>query len=297
MADRPTIASVPQSQSELEFFDLALDLMVIVGFDGNYKRVNPAYERTLGYPAGELLSRPFLEFVHPEDLPSLRDVFGELVDGDRNDVIGFENRVICGDGSVRWLEWNTRTMPERGVVFGVGRDVTDRRRADAELREAHRMVEASRDELARLAEEQTALQRVATLVAHGTSQEELFTAVVVEVGRVFAVEDVALARYESDATMTTVAISERLADSLPVRTRWPLPGKNVSAVVLETGRSARIDSYGEVSGRPGVAIREQGPGSAVAAPILVEGSVWGVMTLASTEPLPSDTEARLASFA
>src|SRR4051794_35145801 len=173
MADRPTIASVPQSQSELEFFDLALDLMVIVGFDGNYKRVNPAYERTLGYPPGVLLSRPFLEFVHPEDLPSLRDVFGELVDGDRNDVIGFENRVICGDASVRWLEWNTRTMPERGVVFGVGRDVTDRRRADAELREAHRMVAASRDELARLAEEQTALQRVATLVAHGTSQEEL----------------------------------------------------------------------------------------------------------------------------
>jgi PAS domain S-box-containing protein len=297
MADWPTIASVPRSESELEFFDLALDLMVIVGFDGNYKRVNPAYERTLGYPPGELLSRPFLEFVHPDDLPSLRDVFGELVDGDRNDVIGFENRVICGDGSVRWLEWNTRTMPERGVVFGVGRDVTDRRRADAELREAHRMVEASRDELARLAEEQTALQRVATLVAHGTSQEELFTAVVVEVGRVFGVEDVGLARYESDATMTTVAISERLADSFPVGTRWPLPAKNVTAVVVETGRSARIDSYGDVSGRPGVAIREKGPGSAVAAPIVVEGCVWGAMTLASTEPLPADTEARLASFA
>src|SRR4051794_15294443 len=148
MADRPTIASVPQSQSELEFFDLALDLMVIVGFDGNYKRVNPAYERTLGYPPGVLPSRPFLEFVHPEDLPSLRDVFGELVDGDRDDVIGFENRVICRDGSVRWLQWNTRTMPERGVIFGVGRDVTARRRADAELREAHRMAEASRDALA-----------------------------------------------------------------------------------------------------------------------------------------------------
>jgi hypothetical protein len=189
-------------------------------------------------------------------------VFGELVDGDRNDVIGFENRVICGDGSVRWLEWNTRTMPERGVVFGVGRDVTDRRRADAELREAHRMVEASRDELARLAEEQTALQRVATLVAHGTSQAELFTAVVVEVGRVFAVEDVGLARYEPDATMTTVAISARLADSFPVGTRWPLGEKNVSAVVLETGRSARIDSYGDVSGRLGLAIREQDLSSA-----------------------------------
>jgi signal transduction histidine kinase len=159
------------------------------------------------------------------------------------------------------------------------------------------MVAASRDELARRAEEQTALQRVATLVAHGTSQEELFRAVVAAVGRAFAVEDVGLARYESDATMTTVAISERLADSFPVGSRWPLGGKNVSAVVSETGRSARIDSYGDVSGRLGVAIREQGLSSAVAAPIVVEGCVWGVMTLASTKPLPADTEARVASFA
>jgi PAS domain S-box-containing protein len=291
--------SVPQSQGELEeFFDLALDLMVIVGFDGYVKRVNPAYERTLGYSLRELRSRPFLEFVDPEDRALLRDLVGELVDGDRNDVIGFENRVICSDGSVRWLQWNTRTMSERGVIFGVGRDVTDRRRADAELREAHRTVEASRDELARLAEEQAALRRVATLVAHGTSPEELFSAVVEEVGRLFVGEHAALARYESDATMTLVAISGRLVDSFPVGGRWPLGGESVSAVVFETGRSARIDSYGRVSGRLGVAIRERGLNSAVAAPIVVEGRVWGVMILASTEhPLPADTEARLASFA
>jgi PAS domain S-box-containing protein len=140
---------VPQSGSELEqFFDLALDLMVIVGVDGYVRRVNSAYERTLGYPLRELLSRPALAFVHPEDLPWVGDKLGELGRGDSDDVIGFEHRVICGDGLVRWLEWNSRAMPERGVVFGVGRDVTDRRRADAELREAHRMLEASRDALA-----------------------------------------------------------------------------------------------------------------------------------------------------
>jgi PAS domain S-box-containing protein len=138
--------SLPQAQSELEFFDLALDLMVIVGFDGYFKRVNAAYERTLGDPLRELLSRPALEFVHPEDLPTVRDQLREFVDGKH--VNGVEHRVICGDGSVRWFQWNTRTVPERGVVFAVGRDVTDRRRADLELREAHRMVEASRAELA-----------------------------------------------------------------------------------------------------------------------------------------------------
>jgi PAS domain S-box-containing protein len=289
--------SLPQSQSELEeLFDLALDLMVIVGFDGYVKRVNPAYERTLGYPLRELLSRPFLEFVHPEDRPLLRDVFGELVDGDRNDVIGVEYRVICRDGSVRWLQWNSRTIPERGVIFALGRDVTDRRRDDAELREAHRMVEASRDELARLAEEQTALRRVATLVAHGTSPEELFTAVVLEVGRVFPAEHATLCRYEPGATMTIVAISKGL-DGFPVGSRWPLGGKNVSTVVFETGRSARIDNYGDASGRLGAAASERGFVSSVGAPIVVEGRLWGVMSVPSTEPLPADTEARLASFA
>jgi PAS domain S-box-containing protein len=106
------------------------------------------YERTFGYPLRELLSRPFLETVHPEDRPSVREKFGELVHGDSDDVSGFENRVICGDGSVGWIQWNSQTMPERGLIFAVGRDVTDRRRADAALREAQRMVEASRDELA-----------------------------------------------------------------------------------------------------------------------------------------------------
>jgi PAS domain S-box-containing protein len=287
--------SVPQSESELEeFFDLALDLMVIVGFDGDVKRMNSAYERTLGYPLRELLSRPFLEFVHPEDRTSVRDQFREFGGGD-NDVVGFEHRVICRDGSVRWLQWNTRTMPERGVIFALGRDVTDRRHADAELREAHQMVEASRDELARLAEEQAALRRVATLVAHGTSPEELFTAVVLEVGRVFPAEHATLCRYEPDATMTTVAISKGLADSFPVGSRWPLG--NVSAVVFETGRPARIDSYADLSD-PGAAtaFREVGVRSAVGTPVVVDGRLWGVMTLASTEPLPAATEARLVSF-
>jgi PAS domain S-box-containing protein len=289
---------VPQSQTEFEeFFDLALDLMVIAGFDGSIRRVNPAYERTLGYPVRELLSRPFLETVHPEDVAHVRNVFGELVDADRDDVIGFENRVICGDGSVRWLQWNTRTVRERSVVFGVGRDVTDRRRADAELREAQRTAEASRDELARLAEEHAALRRVATLVAHGAPPEALFTAVVKEVARVFPGVHATLARYESDGTATVVAISERRAHGFPVGSRWALGGKNVRTMVFETGRSARNDSYGDASGRLGVAVREQAPASVVGAPIAVEGHRWGVMTLASPEhPLPPDSEAQLASF-
>src|SRR3979409_359877 len=85
--------SVPQSESELEqFFDLSLDLLCIAGFDGYFKRVNPSLERTFGYSSRELLSRPFLEFTHPDDVQSSRDVLAELLRG--NDVLGFENRVV-----------------------------------------------------------------------------------------------------------------------------------------------------------------------------------------------------------
>jgi PAS domain S-box-containing protein len=144
VGDEPPSAQRPDSELE-RFFDLTLDLLAIAGFDGYLKRVNQAYARTHGYAIEELLARPMLDVVHPDDRDSVREALAGMLHG--NDVAGFENRVICADGSVRWLEWNTRAVPDRGIVYGVGRDVTDRRRADAELRDAHRMIEAGCDQL------------------------------------------------------------------------------------------------------------------------------------------------------
>jgi signal transduction histidine kinase len=161
----------------------------------------------------------------------------------------------------------------------------------------HSLTDVNAEIRAGLAEEQAALRRVATLVARGTPPEELFEAVAEEVERVFRVENVGIGRYESDSTMTTVAISSGLAASFPVGGRWPLGGKNLSTRVFESGRSARIDGYEDADGRLGVAMRERGLRSSVGAPIVVEGRVWGSMTVSSTkQPLPADTEARLASF-
>ena len=150
--------------------------MVIAGFDGYFKRVNPAAERILGYSRRDLLSRPFLEFLHPDDVQRTLDAFADVMSGP--DVIGFENRYRCADGSLRWIQWNSWTVTEQGLIYAVGRDVTERRRADAELREAQRMVEGSRAELRVLAAEQAALRRVATLVAKDVPPGELFRAVV-----------------------------------------------------------------------------------------------------------------------
>jgi signal transduction histidine kinase len=156
----------------------------------------------------------------------------------------------------------------------------------------------SGEDLRVLAEEQAALRRVATLVARGVPPEELFAAVTEEAGRLLSVKYAGLGRYEPDGTFTVVAWSGTGDLAPPVGSRQILGGKNVSTLVFETGRPARIDDYADVSGPLGVAAREDGVGSGVGTPVIVEGRLWGVMATyaASGQPLPADTEARLASF-
>src|ERR1700737_5025901 len=106
-------------------FELSHDAFCIAGFDGYLRRANPAFARSLGYTLDELLARPFMDNVSPDDLESVEAVLAELAAG--NDIVGFECRQVCADGSVRGFEWNTSTRPEEGFVYGGGRDVTDRR--------------------------------------------------------------------------------------------------------------------------------------------------------------------------
>ena len=127
---------------------------------------------------------------------------------------------------------------------------------------------------------------------------EVFAAVTEEVVRVLPVEYACMGRYESDEAVTFVAASGGTDTLFPTGSRLTLGGKNVTTLVAQTGRSARIDGYADASGPVGVAVREAGFRSAVGAPISVEGRLWGVMVVGSTlqERAPVDTEARLAQF-
>jgi GAF domain-containing protein len=157
----------------------------------------------------------------------------------------------------------------------------------------------SRAELAQLAEQQAALRRVATLVARGTPPEELFAAVVDEVGELLPVQSAILCRYGSDGFLTVVATRGQGVEPLPVGSRQRLGGKNLGTIVFETGRPARLDRYAETSSGPiGVAVEEAGIRSSVGAPITVEGHLWGLIAAASflEEPLPPGTESRLMQF-
>jgi signal transduction histidine kinase len=157
----------------------------------------------------------------------------------------------------------------------------------------------SRAGLARLAEEQAALRRVATLVAHAVPPAELFTAVTEEAGQLLSPDMAGMGRYESGVYLIPLASWSRTGVRLRrVGGSWPLGGDNVPTRVARTGRPARIDGHANASGPIGEAMREVGIRSAAGAPIVVEGHLWGEMFVASTleEPLPSDTAARLASF-
>jgi signal transduction histidine kinase len=157
----------------------------------------------------------------------------------------------------------------------------------------------SRATLARLAEEQAALRRVATLVARGIPPEGVFAAIAVEVGQLLPVDSASLCRYDPGGMLTFAAQWGTVVAHFPVGSRWALGGHNLGTLVLETGRPARIDSYADrSSGQLGASVREAAIRSAVATPIFVDGSLWGIIAAGSIleQPLPADTEARLASF-
>jgi signal transduction histidine kinase len=156
----------------------------------------------------------------------------------------------------------------------------------------------SRGGLARLAEEQAALRRVATLVARAVAPEELFTAVNEEVGQLLSPDIAGMGRYESGVVTSLASWSRTGVTLQDVGGRWPLGGENVPTLVAQTGRPARIDGHADASGAIGQSMREQGIRSAAGTPIIVEGHLWGMMFVGSTlkEPLALDTAARLASF-
>jgi PAS domain S-box-containing protein len=271
-----------RAQEELDrIFTQSQDLIAVADFSGRFTRVNPAAAEILGYSEEELLKRSYVDLVHPADRDRTAAETDAIAHGQATEP--FENRYIRKDGSIKVLEWTTTPDLEHRLMYTVARDVTERRQTEAEVR--------------RLAEEQAALRRVATLVARGASQSELFAVIADECAHVFGTDDIAMVRYEvHDQVM--LASSGSLKAIFPIGMRQPLGGDNAASRVFRTGRPARIDDYRTASGAIAEALRPIGLRSAVAAPIMVEGRLWGAMITATVgdEPLPAETEIRLGHF-
>jgi PAS domain S-box-containing protein len=113
------------------FFTLSIDMLCIAGFDGYFKRLNPAWERVLGYSVDELTSSPFLEFVHPDDRAATTAEMQGLFTG--QSTISFENRYRAKNGIYRWMLWNATPFPEQQLIYAAARDITERKHAEETL--------------------------------------------------------------------------------------------------------------------------------------------------------------------
>jgi two-component system cell cycle sensor histidine kinase/response regulator CckA len=118
-------------------FNLSLDMLCVVGFDGYFKQLNPAWEKTLGWSREELLARPWIEFVHPDDRPATRAAAERLRAGEP--LVSFENRYLCKDGGHRRISWNSHPLPEAGLAYAVARDITEKVALEARLRQSLKM--------------------------------------------------------------------------------------------------------------------------------------------------------------
>ena len=131
------------AEEELQrFFALSLDLLCVAGFDGYFKRVNPAWQRVLGYTDDELVSRPYLDFVHPDDRTPTTTEAGSLSGGGH--VMAFENRYRAKDGSYKWLEWAAVPYPDEQVIYAAARDITERKEAKETIARYSRDLKAAK---------------------------------------------------------------------------------------------------------------------------------------------------------
>jgi len=117
-----------RAEEELDrFFTLSLDMLCVAGFDGYFKRVNPAWEGVLGYTRDELLTRPYVDFVHPDDRGQTTTTADSLTTGAH--VLNFENRYRAKDGTYHWLQWVAVPYPSEQTIYAAARDITEQKEA------------------------------------------------------------------------------------------------------------------------------------------------------------------------
>ncbi|HEY9852625.1 MAG TPA: PAS domain S-box protein [Leptolyngbyaceae cyanobacterium] len=127
-------------QERDRFFTLPLDLLCIADTNGYFKCLNPAWEVTCGYTQAELKSKPFIEFVHPDDREATIAAVAKLARGEK--LVSLENRYLCQDGSYKWIAWNCVPFPEEGLIYAIARDISDRKQTEQTLIERNELLKS-----------------------------------------------------------------------------------------------------------------------------------------------------------
>jgi PAS domain S-box-containing protein len=282
--------------------ETTMSLVCVLDQDGRILFFNDACERVTGFRREEVIGADARDFVIP---PEEAEAFGEVLEyvwatGLSSPQVG---HWMAKDGGRKLVAWSNRLMPngDGGVALLVttGLDLSASRPYAADEGAFEGDPEAKLAEVSRLAQEQRALRRVATLVASEATPERVFTAVSEECARVLEVNASAVFRFEGDDTATIVGRHSRSGaedDAFNLGLRLPATEDTGIGQVLRTGAPARIHDYTERDGEIAESMRQMSYRSSVSAPIVVAGIMWGAVGIASAEPLPADTEARLGAF-
>lgn len=274
--EQKRVALEQESRRGARYFELSRDLLITAGFDGYFKQVNPAWVDCFGWSEQEMCSRPFLDFVHPDD-QGVTDVLAEDL-GAGGTTVNFVNRYRAKDGTYRCLEWNAIGSPEEGVIYASARDTTERRLTE-------RYIEARHEATRVLSDATTVDQALPVLL------ETIGTRMDWPIG-VFWVPS-------SDGTTTQVSCAAfwHQSDIDPAAYRSATqslvvkPGEGLAGCVLETARPRWVpDIAAEPDTHPdrARAARLDGLHACVLLPILSDEEVVAIMELVSPEELPED---------
>jgi PAS domain S-box-containing protein len=272
-----------RAQDELDrIFNLSPDLVLVADFDGYITRVNPAVKQVLDYTEDEFRAVPYLDRVHPDDREQTAGEAAALNQGKA--TLPFVNRYVRKDGSYRVIEWTAVPVVKDRLIYAVGRDITERRQAETELK--------------RLAEEQAALRHVAIMVARESPPEKVLAKVAEEVALLLGVDAAVIHRYEPDGDATVVGSWGKLGVAPRVGSRSRLDGATVPGSVYWTEGSTRFDNFERASLPLAEEAGKLGLRSAVGSPIIVNGRLWGAIAAAAfrAEPMPADAESRISQF-
>src|SRR5215210_559646 len=266
--------------------DAAPECVIAIDASGRVLDANPAAELTFGYPAGGLVGRAAGELLVLPEVHEPQEGYFErrlaAVLGRRADM-----RARRADGSCFSAEV-TITRPggrARGLYSAHLRDVSEEREAGEALQA--------------VAREQAALRRLAVAVASEADLEQVACVVTEQVGRLLGAHTANMVRYDDEPTATVVGgWSAGSVPSLPVGSAIPLDGPTVAAQVRRTGRPARVDSYDDLKGELARRLRDLGFRSAVGAPVMLSGRLWGAVMVSSVErdPFAANSERRIGEF-
>ncbi|MBI1862666.1 PAS domain S-box protein [Candidatus Microgenomates bacterium] len=147
-----------------ELFNLSLDLLCVASVDGYFKIVNPAFENTLGWTREELVTKPFLDYVHPYDKASTMEEIAKLAHGIA--AVHFENRYLCKDGSFKWLSWSS-SPSKGGLLYATAHDITQQKELIEHLQNQTKLLEGNSERIRELEAEITRLRP-----PHGKSMDD-----------------------------------------------------------------------------------------------------------------------------